>query len=185
MQHINTREAWLRACLTRVTAGWPVGSDLPENTRISVGFPQKARGRGAGRVIESYEPAQSEGGNWEIFVSPTMADSLEVARAVAMEAARIATRRSPTAREIETLGERARRVCETLPPYPHTALKVGAAAPGKVPAERPGSRLIKVTCPGCDYTMRITRKWLRVKVPVCPFDAAHGIMRVEGAGVPE
>ena len=177
MQHINTREAWLRACLTRVTAGWPVGSDLPENTHISVGFPHKGRGRGAGRVIESYEPEQSDGGHWEIFVSPTVADSLEVARAVVMEAARIATHRAPTAGEIETLGERARRVCETLPPYPHSALKVGAHAPGKPPE----ARLIKVTCPECRYTMGITRKWLRIKVPVCPFDAAHGIMRADTA----
>lgn len=180
---LNTREDWLRACLTRVTAGWPVGADLPENTRISVGFPQKRRGKGGNRAAEHYRPDESEGGFWEIFVSPAMGDALEVARAVAFEAARISTRRAPTAPEIKSLSERAERVVKTLPPYPHSALKVGttptATAPGaEVPG--PGSRMIRAVCPTCGYSLRTTRKWLAVAVPSCPADPAHGMMRVGG-----
>lgn len=184
MRQMNTREDWLRACLTRVTAGWPVGADLPENTRISLGFPAKRRGRGGSRVSEHYRPSDSEGGLWEIFISPTVGDALAVARIVAIEAARIATSRAPTEGEVAALTERARRVVETLPPYPHAAIKVaGAPAPDATgPVSRPGSRLLKVSCEGCGYTARITRRWLRVAVPACPGDSRHGIMRVAEQG---
>jgi hypothetical protein len=185
MRQMATREDWLKACLTRVTAGWPVGADLPENTRISLGFPQKAHGRGAGRVIEHYSPSDSEGGLFEIFVSPTIGDALAVAQAVVTEAARIATGRAPTEREVATLHQRARAVVEKMPPYPHSAIKRNAEGKGEVPGEGPvkgpGSRLLKTSCPTCGYTARITRRWLRFAVPTCPVTAAHGIMRVEGA----
>jgi hypothetical protein len=180
---LSTREDWLRACLTRVTAGWPVGSDLPENTRISLGFPQKAHGRGAGRVVEHYRPEDSEGGMFEIFVSPTIGDGLEAAKAVATEAARIATGRAPTATEVGALHARARAVIEKMPAYPHSAIKRGTAGKGGDPVDGPvkgpGSRLLKTSCETCGYTARITRRWLRFAVPVCPVKAVHGVMRVE------
>lgn len=39
-----------------------------------------------------------------------------------------------------------------------------------LPVFPPGSstRLIKVYCPECGYTMRVTRKWLEAAVPRCP-----------------
>lgn len=153
---------------------------MPENTRISVGFPAKRRGRAAGRLVEHYRPSESDGGLWEIFVSPTMGSALEVARAVTAEAARISTGRTPTAAELETLDARAARVVETMPPYPHSAIKVPGHGPAAAGTVRPGSRLIKVDCQHCGYTIRTTRRWLSVKVPHCPTDAAHGMMRVEG-----
>ncbi len=180
MRNFNTREDWLKACLTRVTAGWPVGADLPENTRISVGFPAKTRGRGANRPVESYRPSESTGGLYEIFVSPTMGDALAVARAIATEAARIATGRTPSAPEVETLGARAAAVVATLPAYPHSAMTVAGVTVRPEGAPGPGSRLLKVDCPACGYTLRTTRRWLLVKVPACPVSAAHGTMRVAG-----
>lgn len=180
MRNMATREEWLRACLTRVTAGWPVGADLPENTRISAGFPQKGRRRGAGRISEHYPPSQSEGGVYEIFISPTIAEAFAVANAVAFEAARIATGRTPSGEELEVLAGRVRSIVATLPPYPHSAMKADAGPVEGAAPTRPGSRLLKASCPSCGYTARITRRWLRVAVPPCPGDATHGIMLVEG-----
>lgn len=178
MRTFTSREDWLRACLTRVTAGWPAGSDLPENTRISVGFPLERNPQGGIKEIAHYRPSQSDGGVYEIFVAPTLGDSLEVARAVAIEASRIATQRDPDPRTREALNDRARRVVETLPPYPHKALKVEATGRARAirpaGAPRPGSRLIKAQCTGCGYIARTTRKWITtVGPPVCP---AHGPM---------
>lgn len=34
--------------------------------------------------------------------------------------------------------------------------------------KKQSTRLIKVMCAACGYTMRITRKWLEVAVPDCP-----------------
>lgn len=178
MRQFSTREEWLRACMTRVTAGWPVGADLPENTRISVGFPAKTGGRGTGRTSEHYRPSESEGGLFEIFISPALGEAEAVARAVALEAARIATGRTPSAVEMEALTERARAVVATMPLYPHSALK---STPAPKTAAR-ATRLLKVECRECGYTARITRKWLREAVPNCPARSYHGRMEVEGSG---
>jgi hypothetical protein len=32
----------------------------------------------------------------------------------------------------------------------------------------PGSRLIKAHCEKCNYTIRLSRKWIEVKLPICP-----------------
>jgi hypothetical protein len=48
-----------------------------------------------------------------------------------------------------------------------------------------GTRMIKVQCPCCGYTVRTTRKWLEIAIPECPDDGcdAHG-MPME-VGVPK
>ena len=181
-QAMQTREAWLSAALTRISRGWPTESELPENTRVSVGFPVKNRGRGAGRVTEHYAATQSDGGFIEIFVSPTLGDAQTVARALALEAATVALNRAPSDGERAALIARADSVVASLPEYPHDALNgatrarsgssgarasdIGGTDAAPVPG--PGSRLIKVRCDGCGYTMRVTRTWILRAVPVCP-----------------
>jgi hypothetical protein len=171
----HTREAWLQAALTRVTVGWPTSAELPENVRISVGFPQQSPRARVARVAEHYRPAQSAGGQWEIFISPTLSAAADVCRAVALEAARIATARDPSDAETVALNNRADNVAAKLPPYPHDALQGATARP---PAGSVGSRYIKVACGGCGYNMRVTRHWLYIAIPNCP--SGHGAMRVHG-----
>jgi hypothetical protein len=188
VQTITTREAWLQAALTRITKGWPVGADLPENVRVSVGFPVNARGRGAGRITEHHAARESTGGFVEIFVSPTVADAATVARALAHEAALVALNRPARGAEVAMIEGRAERAVATLPAYPHDAMsgprRVGSAgivadaAGGETAAPGPGSRLIRVRCPECGYTLRAARRWLTVTVPCCPADAGHGTMHV-------
>lgn len=184
-QLLTTREAWLRAALTRITKGWPTGADLPENVRVSVGFPVNARGRGVGRITEHHAARESAGGFVEIFVSPTVADARTVARALAREAAMIALNRMPTDDEAATLDERADAVVGTLPAYPHDAMtgprmvrSSGATDPAARPGAGPGSRLLRVACPTCGYLLRGAARWLRVAIPTCPADPAHGTMLV-------
>lgn len=66
--------------------------------------------------------------------------------------------------------------------YPHGALHpvkarapvpVGAPEPPKMhsgPAKQ-GTRMIKVACPTCGYTVRLTRRWLDMGAPICPVDS--------------
>lgn len=174
MQTIDTREAWLGAALHRITAGWPTQAELPENVRVSVGYPRVTRGRAADPVT-FYSARQSSGGMIEVFVSPALGDALAVCRELALAAARIATGRPAGDPERAVLMARAERVAATLPPYPHDALNaVGAVSAG--PGET-GSRYLKTCCPSCGYSMRVTRKWLAVAMPQCP--AGHGTMAVE------
>ena len=182
---LTTREAWLRAALTRITKGWPTGADLPENVRVSVGFPVNARGRGAGRITEHHAARESAGGFVEIFVSPTVADARTVARALAREAAMIALNRAPRDDEATMLDGRADRVVDSLPAYPHDAMtgpravrSAGDTDPPTAGRAGPGSRLLKVACPHCGYILRGAARWLRVAIPSCPADPEHGTMTV-------
>lgn len=184
--NFTTREGWLQAALVRITAGFPVRAELPESVRVSVGYPLNR-----GEVIEHYRGEDSDGGAIEIFVSPTLADARTICRALAKEAGLISMGRDVTGPDLNALLMRADMVAGTMPDYPHTPLRgLGVPVPAPVvpvpePAAPPGSvgsRYLLVKCEVCGYTLRATRKWLTVKVPVCPVDAAHGTMRVRTGG---
>lgn len=74
-------------------------------------------------------------------------------------------------------------LAETLGEYPHGALTAAsrkrARTPELTPAGTPGgrissgpgtqtTRMLKLECPCCGYTVRTTAKWLAVGVPSCP-----------------
>ena len=56
-------------------------------------------------------------------------------------------------------------VLRSMPAYPHDAMRDTRTAGGST-----GSRLVKASCPGCGYTVRVTRKWIAVGLPLCPTD---------------
>lgn len=73
-------------------------------------------------------------------------------------------------------------IVETLGEYPHGALSIPARVPSNAPAgvvtvgggklhsgpATQGTRMLKLVCPCCGYTVRTTAKWLAVGVPSCP-----------------
>ena len=64
-------------------------------------------------------------------------------------------------------------ILELLGPYPHAELNPGKriCAPDESPDgfKPQGTRLLKVMCPQCGYTVRVTQKWLvDVGPPLCP-----------------
>jgi len=119
----------------------------------------------------------------EIFVSPTVADSLHaggilmheiihaivgtheghkgpfvtLARAVGLEGKPTATNPG------KALTRRLNALIGELGPYPHATLSL-------IQIKKAGTRLIKVACPACGYTVRATRKWLEIGSPICPTD---------------
>jgi hypothetical protein len=56
-------------------------------------------------------------------------------------------------------------ILKRLGKYPHSALTPGGDSSGP---KKQSTRLLKVHCPACEYTARITQKWLDIAVPVCP-----------------
>lgn len=72
-------------------------------------------------------------------------------------------------------------LAETLGEYPHGALTT-AQVPVKTPVDpsgnpvprvhsgprKQGTRMLKLTCPCCGYTVRTTQKWIEVGMPRCP-----------------
>lgn len=74
-------------------------------------------------------------------------------------------------------------IVETLGEYPHGALSIPARVPANAPVgvgvtvgggklhsgpAKQGTRMLKLECPCCGYTVRTTAKWLAVGVPSCP-----------------
>ena len=178
------REQWLDTLADKHL--WPMieaaGGKRADRVRVSVGFPKGSRGGKGGHAIgQCWPTAASADKHAEIFVSPELpamraADVLlhELIHAATPNAKhggafkRIAKACGLTGKMTATIAgpellAKLTAALAKMPEYPHGVMAVPAG--GRV---GPGSRLIKVSCPSCDYAMRITRTWLEVAIPVCP-----------------
>ncbi len=158
----------------------PAGLELPQY-RIGCGWPTFKRDKTG---AECWSPKQSADGTYEIFMSPKYADPvlllkilthelchtvvgieakhkrdfISIARSVGL----VAPWKSPImAGEVAlVLG----KIAGQLGPYPHAVL----TSPGRA-GKKQSTRMIKLTCPECDYVIRTTRKHLDEKgAPICP-----------------
>jgi len=179
-----TREDWLKQLtdkLRPVFAG--AGHSLPEKIRTSCGFPSKGGlATKQRRIGEAWSDAASEDQTFETFVSPMVSDALEVAAIQVHELCHCAAgveckHRKPfpaCAKAVGLEGKMTATIAgddlkstlqifiDEIGPYPHAKL-VHSSNPKKQ-----GTRMLKVVCPECEYTVRTTRKWLDVGVPTCP-----------------
>lgn len=177
-----TREAWLTAAVKALT---PVleatGASVPP-VRVSVGFPG-GRGRKNAVIGQCWAAEAASDGIAQVFVSPTIVDGVQVlstllhelihavdgnrsghrgafaqiAREVGLQAPMTAT--TPG----EALSARLTAVADGLGMFPHAALRTGVSG-----AHKPqGTRMLKIECPGCGYTVRTTQKWLDQGLPFC------------------
>lgn len=174
------REKWLNEAIEAIRPFFTAkGYKVPVGIRISVGFPY----RGQKATGQCFSPEVSADKSFEIFVSPVIADSPTVltilvheivhtvvgteakhkklfkqcAIAVGLEGKMTATHAG------EKLTEQLRKISAKLGPYPHAELN-----PTKT-EKKQTTRLIKVSCPECDYVARVTRVHLDEKgAPICP-----------------
>lgn len=63
------------------------------------------------------------------------------------------------------LGPAAKSFLEKIK-FDHQLFKLNRLEPLSV--AKAGTRLLKVCCPSCEYTVRVTQKWIDVGLPVCP-----------------
>lgn len=169
------REEWLNTLRQRLEPHFALaGHTLPPNIRCSCGFPKGSR-----EAIGQCWPVEvSKDTTTEIFVSPVLADPLQVGATLVHELCHAATpgakHKGAFKRCALAVGLTGKMTSTTatpeldallqelmLEPYPHAEL---------TPTERvkAGTRLLKVACPSCGYTVRTTQKWLDVGLPVCP-----------------
>jgi hypothetical protein len=180
----ETREEWLNAAadLLRPMFKARAKVDLPKNIRLSCGWTSK--GQRSKAVAECWSPNNSADKTIEVFISPKRAEPLDVlgdavhelvhagvglkakhgpifkaaAHAMGLEGPMKSTEWSDAGKvDIST------PLLAKLGPYPHAMLTGRSSLGPKQP-----TRLLKVWCPSCEYTARITKKWLDVGVPLCP-----------------
>lgn len=178
----DTREGWLSHAFALLSRKFSEqGYPLPENVKISCGFPVGSRG-GKKILGQAISQAASAAGYHETFISPTISDPVLVLgvaaheyghHAVGIEAGHgprfkafcaavglegKATEALPGANLRDWL---ASEVLPMLGDYPHAAVD---------PSQRKKqtTRMIKLVCPETGYTVRTTKKWLEQGYPTSP-----------------
>ena len=159
------------------------GIELPEEVRVSVGWPG-GRGKKDGVIGQCWSSKASEDGVHQIFISPVLKDSDRVLATLVHELVhavddcnghRAAFGRMARAMGLEgpltatVAGDELKatldKIIGKLGDYPHAALR-GAVATSQ---PKQTTRMLKVECPDDGYTVRTTRKWLdAMGTPVCP-----------------
>jgi hypothetical protein len=178
----TVRETWLNALIERCRPLFEeVDHPLPARVRCSIGFPS---GGNRGKALaECWQAAASVDDHHEIFVRPDLAkDDLDLARIVVHELVHAATpgaKHGPGFKKVAlklgfegkmkhalpgpAVTDRLRDVLAELGPLPH-----GRLSPLEVKPKQ-STRLLKAQCPVCDYTVRVTSKWIdEAGAPICP-----------------
>jgi hypothetical protein len=185
---IPNREAWLNEIARGLIQ--PI-EDLSKkkmpNFRVSMGFPSKrALSTKSRRIGECWPGKASTDGAFEIMVSPVIDDEVRIAGIVAHELihACVGTEhghKKPFAEVAWGLGltgkatatEEGPRFIELINPViqtvgfklPHSSLNPSS---GGTHYKKQETRLLKVSCIHCNYTCRVTKKWLDIGAPICP-----------------
>jgi hypothetical protein len=185
------RELWLYR-IAEALYPWlgELGYPNHPTVRIGVGYPTTgARGKAIGQCHDS---RISRDRVHEIIISPKLDDSTEVAGVLAHELChaylqsylpeencghgkkfrKLATAIGLTGKMRSTVPGEAftrflRPVLASVGEYPHGALGGSDGVP--TPRRKvQTTRLKKVVCSSCHYTMRVTKKWIDTAVPRCP-----------------
>jgi hypothetical protein len=181
MKTYDTREEWLVAlvdALRPVFYDSGLGLEIPA-VRVSCSWPSRSIRK---RLGECWHSKAAKDGSRHIFLTPLMDDGPEVAAVMVHELLHAclpdgAGHKAPFKKGMKALGlegkatatnagaaltKRLHAVCEELGKYPHSALTL-QDAPGK----KQGTRMLKLVCPGCGYTIRTTAKWIETGLPTC------------------
>lgn len=179
------REDWLNQAAEKLRPWFSnIGHPLPKQFRVTCGWPSTgALARRKRRIGECWTTASSAGKINEIFISPVISEPVQVVGVLVHELVHAADNckhghTGPFTKMCRKLGlvgkptatapgpeltERIKaQVLEELPPYPHDPLDLAGR-----PVRRQTTRMKKVACPECGYTVRTTAKWIEVGLPTC------------------
>jgi hypothetical protein len=188
-----TREQWLLRALALVSAHLYATSQsvVPETVRVSCGFPG---GRGAGlKAIGQCWPTElSADQTTEIFISPVLANPIDVLAVLVHEAVHAAVgckhgHKAPFRRVAVLAGLEGKMTAtvaseglkatlqgwlDSLGIYPHATLSMSGR-------KKQSTRLVKCECLSCKMIVRTTQKWLdQTGAPMC---ACNGnVMSIAG-----
>ena len=184
----ETREQWLSAAVNELRPLFQMANKpLPQNIRVTCGFPSNARRSGA--IGECWADTASADKHFEILISPTqdnprrvfdvlvhelchatdgaMNHGINFQKAAALMHLQPANTSGKQAWKAtvpaSTFDEAYNDIIGSLGAYPHAALSM---------TERKvqGTRMLKAFCPTCGYTVRLTQRWATLGLPTCPID---------------
>lgn len=175
-----TREQWLLRATDALRGDLfkRNDADIPE-VRVSVGFP--GGGSARKRIGEYWAGKAVSDGIPQIFVSPTLEDPVQALEVLVHELVhavhpteghkgkfkRLAVALGLTGPMTATVAGPELKaylsgLSEALGPYPNSQINLRDR-------KKQSTRLCKVQCEGCEYTARVTRKWLdEAGAPICP-----------------
>lgn len=169
----DTRENWLNAFLDAARPTFAaIGATIPENTRISIGFPSS--GYRSSVIGECWSDTASADGHFEIFIIPTTQTDARIADIVTHEAIHAALGIAEghgkefgrVARALGLVGKLtattagpdwfhwAAPILEKLGPMPYAAIKPGM----KPPRKKKKTYLHSFTCPECSTQIWATAR---------------------------
>lgn len=184
-----TREAWMLRAVEELRPWF--GDTVVPPVRISFGWPG---GRGSSRALgQCWMPAAVADKVPAIFISPRQGKPVEVLDTILHEMvhaagasghagafakiAKVVGLKAPwTSTPIyPELEARLQAVADKLGPLTHGTINASDTV-GSIPLGPNGkpvvqsTRMVKLTCGSCGYTVRATRKWISVGLPSCPTD---------------
>lgn len=177
-----TREEWLTKAVEHLSA---IFYDKVPPVRVSVGWPG-GRGKKSNTIGQCWHKESAADSVAQIFVSPVLADSVEVLAVLAHEMVHAVCgagvgHRGRFVKIAESIGlvgpwtattagpdlvPALARIADMLGEYPHAAL-----SPQSAPKKQT-TRMLKLEATACcGYVVRTTQKWLDEGLPTCP----HGV----------
>ncbi len=196
MNEVLNREAWLNAAVSEFKPFFlGQGLTVPE-LYVSCGFPSRNATSNKKRAIgECWDGLCSADKRPQLFISPflvvvdapqgvlaTLAHEI-IHATIGSEAKhgprfvkamkKVGLEGKPTSTVAgELMIEKMTRISEKIGPYPHSELTLVKAR--KVQT----TRMLKCSCPTCEYTIRLSQKWADVGIPACP-RPGHPVLEME------
>lgn len=185
-----TREEWLTQMVDLLRYEFiRARHAVPPNVQVSIGWTGAGAKTKKGRIVlgECWSPAASTAERHEIFLSPINDDLVSVVATLVHELCHAAVgvdqkhgkvfgrcakamglvgnlKVTSAGPELERLIV---RLAEKIGPFPHARMELAALKNGDE-EKKQSTRMLKVLCPACGYTVRTTAKWLELGYPTCP-----------------
>ena len=181
MMKITTREIWLESAIVEIAPIFMKAGYTIPLCKVSCGF--TSTGVRSGHIGQCWSTKSSSDGVNQIFISPSLDDSLEVLdtlvhelvhavddcqhkhgkefKKISMNLGMVGPMRSAGAGP--ELMKKLKVVANNLGPYPHSRLSV----PKKIISRMPRPR---AQCSNCGFTVPMLKDFLHYGPPICPKD---------------
>lgn len=192
-----SRQKWLEQALTALRGHFAkAGHTVPDNVRVSIGWPHGARG-GKGNpdtIGQCWDSIASSDKHFEIFISPALKDGARIVDVMAHELCHViaghkAGHKGPFKQVAISIGLEGKMTATTAGPVMvewaaafikrHGEYPAGSLSSVKGGRKKQGTRLLKCECETCGYIVRTTKKWIEdAGAPRCGV-LKHGVMTHE------